>query len=124
MGNSFGGLATIELCEKYPEYVAGALALCPALTYAPNAVLNLDKMAEVPIWFAHATNDKTIPVTASQNAVNSLAGVEVLFTEYSDDNMEAVGADIDPNSTYSFHHVELAVFNDDSYMTWLFEKHK
>ncbi len=123
MGNSYGGVATIEYCEKYPESVAAALALCPALNYATNATMNLKNMLDVPVWFAQATHDNTIPVSASQIAVKSLekqGAKEVKYTEYSDEEMNAAGADSAPDSTYSYHHVELAVMEDPAYQEWLF----
>ena len=41
---------------------------------------------------------------------------------YSDEEMNASGADPSPDATYSYHHVELAVMEDDDYMSWMFEK--
>ncbi len=63
MGNSFGGMSTIEFSEKYPDFVTRALALCPALTYSKSAEAKLAQMKNVPIWFCHASGDNTIPVT-------------------------------------------------------------
>ncbi len=123
MGNSFGGAATLEFCEKYPETVSAAMALCPALTYCPQANGGFEKMKEVPVWFAHASGDNTIPVSASQKAVAALEKLgagEVKFTEYTDEQMNQAGADNAPDATYSYHHVELAVMEDDSYQEWLF----
>ena len=123
MGNSFGGMSSIEFAEQYPDFTAGILALCPALTYSPGAVADLEKMKDTPIWFAHAEHDNTIPVTASREAVDKLKELgakEVHFTEYTDEEMEAAGGDNAPDATYSFHHVELAVMEDDAYMEWLF----
>ena len=34
--------------------------------------------------------------------------------------MIAAGADPAPDATYSYHHVELAVMEDDAYMEWMF----
>lgn len=124
MGNSFGGLSTIEFCEKYPDYVAGAIALCPALNYGPAASTNLEKMKDVPIWFAQAEHDGTIPITESRNAykkLTDLGATDVHFTEYTDDEMNAAGAEASNDSTYSYHHVELAVMEDDAYQEWLFD---
>ena len=123
MGNSFGGVATIEFCEKYPETVSAAIALCPALTYAPGASSAIEKMKDVSIWFAHAAGDNTIPVSASRTAVSALENMgaaEVKYTEYSDEEMNLAGADGDPDSTYSYHHVELAVMEDPAFREWLF----
>ena len=127
MGNSMGGVATIEFCEKYPETVSAAMALCPAISYAPNIKENLNKMREVPIWFAHAANDNTVPVSDSRTAVSDLEELgakEVKFTEYTDEQMNSAGADNAPDSTYSYHHVELAVMEDDTYQEWLFDHKK
>ncbi len=125
MGNSFGGLSAIEYAEKYPEDVAGVLALCPALNYSANSMTNLKEIVDIPIWIAHAKNDKTIPASSSETAVKALeklGAVEVHFTEYSDEEMNAAGADSSPEATYSYHHVELAVMEDDAYMEWMFTK--
>ena len=127
MGNSFGGMSSIEFAEQYPDFTAGILALCPALTYSPGAVAELEKMKDIPIWLAHAEHDNTIPVTASREAVDKLKELgakEVHFTEYTDEEMEAAGGDNAPDATYSFHHVELAVMEDDAYMEWLFSVRK
>ena len=123
MGNSFGGAATLEFSEKYPETVSAAMALCPALTYCPEASSGFEKMKNVPVWFAHATGDNTIPVSASRDAVAALEKLgarEIRFTEYTDEQMNASGADGAPDATYSYHHVELAVMEDDTYQEWLF----
>ncbi|MCR4674916.1 MAG: alpha/beta hydrolase, partial [Lachnospiraceae bacterium] len=127
MGNSFGGLSTFEFCEKYPDMVAGALALCPALPYSTHVASRFEDMKDVPIWICHASGDNTIPVTASQNAVKkleALSATEVHYTEYTDEEMNSFGASSDPDATYSYHHVELAVMETDSYMEWLFSKEK
>lgn len=123
MGNSFGGMSTIEYAEKYPGEVAGAMALCPALSYSTGAMLNLKDMVDVPVWFVHALNDNTIPISNSEKAVAALKKLgarEVHFTEYTDDEMNAAGADPSPDATYSYHHVELAAMEDDAYMEWMF----
>ena len=120
MGNSFGGMSTIEFSEKFPDTVAAALALCPAVNYSDTAVKNLEKMKDVPIWLAHAEHDNTIPSDESVKIKTAGAG-EVKLTIYSDEEMNASGADSDPDSTYSYHHVELAVMEDEAYKDWLFE---
>ncbi len=124
MGNSFGGMSTIEFSEKFPDTVAAALALCPAVNYSDTAVKNLEKMKDVPIWLAHAEHDNTIPSDESvkiKDALKAAGAGEVKLTIYSDEEMNASGADSDPDSTYSYHHVELAVMEDEAYKDWLFE---
>lgn len=123
MGNSFGGMSTIEFCEKYPGTVAGALALCPAMNYSDRAVRDLVRMKDTPLWIAHAEHDKTIPSSESLKINESLTSAgarEVKLTIYSDDEMNAVGGDPAPDATYSYHHVELAVMEDEAYKEWLY----
>ena len=82
------------------------MALCPALSYSTGAMLNLKEMVDVPVWFVHALNDNTIPVSNSEKAVaalKTLGAREVHFTEYTDDEMNAAGADPSPDATYSYH---------------------
>ena len=121
MGNSFGGLATVEFTEKYPELVAGAIVMCPALSYSQESTRNLSQLKNVPVWFAQATNDNVIPITTSRGAVSTLqklGAVEVNFTEFSDAEMTAVGA------AYGYHEADIAVMADDRFMEWLFDKRK
>ncbi len=127
MGNSFGGMSSIEFAELYPDAVAGILALCPALNYSTTAMAQLEKIKEIPIWFAQAEHDNTISIENSRKAVDQLEKLgakEVKFTEYTDDEMNAAGADASPDSTYSYHHVELAVMEDDAFMDWLYAQKK
>jgi predicted peptidase len=121
MGNSFGGLATVEFTEKYPDLVAGAVVMCPALSYSQESTSNLVQMKNVPVWFAQATNDNVIPIKTSRNAVSTLqrlGAVEVRFTEFSDEEMLAAGA------AYGFHEADIAVMADESFVEWLFDKRK
>ena len=118
-GNSFGGLASIEFAEMYPESVACALVLCPALTYSQNSVRNLSLIKDIPITFAHATNDNVIPVTVSRNAVSTLKALgagDVSLIEFSNEEMADAGA------VYGYHQADLAVMADDTLMKWMFEK--
>ena len=121
MGNSFGGLGCVEFTEAYPEKVAGAIVMCPALTYDDNSTRNLKLMKDVPVWFAQATNDNVIPITVSRSAVSTLevlGAKEVRFTEFSDKEMLSTGALV------GYHQADFAVMADDAFMEWLFEKRK
>lgn len=125
MGNSFGGMSSIEFAERFPETTAGVLALCPALNYSASAKGKLEQMKDVPVYFCHAEHDGTIPVTESRKAVEILEGcgaAEVHFKEFSDEEMNAAGGSPDSNSTYSYHHVELAAMSVDTYMDWLYSR--
>lgn len=125
MGNSFGGMSSIEFAERFPDYVAGILALCPALNYSEGAVENIEKIKDTPIWIAQAVHDGTIPIEGNREAFIKLQAAnpkEAMFKEYSDDEMNAAGGSPSNDSTYSYHHVELAVMEDDTYMEWLYSK--
>ncbi len=119
MGNSFGGLATVEFLENYPEDVAGAIVMCPALTYSRESTADLYKVKDIPIRFAHAENDNVIPVDVSRSAVMTLQAMgaeEVGLTEFSDREMLSAGA------LTGFHQADFVVASDDTFWEWLFSK--
>ena len=122
-GNSFGGMTSLEMAEEYPDRIAAVLALCPALNYSKTGMARLPELTDTPIWIAQAENDETISSTVGKKAAQVLqeAGNEhVQLKIYSDEEMEAHGATHGSEQTYSFHHVELAVLEDESYSEWLF----
>ena len=126
-GNSFGGMSAIELAEEYPDLVAGILAMCPALNYSKRAVADIEKIKDIPIRIVQATNDGTIPIAGTRDAFDKLkvaGAADAELREYSDEEMNAVGAEPSNDATYSYHHVELAVMADDTYMQWLYEQKK
>ncbi len=122
MGNSFGGMSSIEMAEQFPERIAAVMALCPALNYSQTGMANLPKMKEVPLFIAQAENDETIPSSVGRQAAEALekAGGNVTLKIFSDAEMEAAGAVHGQEQTYSFHHVELALLENDDYARWLF----
>lgn len=127
MGNSFGGMATIEFCEKYPELPAGAMALCSALNYSETAMDHLEAIMDIPLRIYHAENDSTIPSSTSKEMAQKLMAAgdtKVEMHIFSDEEMNAAGGSSDPNSTYSYHHVELAIMDKDEYMGWLYSQVK
>lgn len=123
MGNSFGGMATLEIAEQHPGRFTALLALCPALNYGPNATAQLPMLKDVPVAIALAGNDETIPSTVGISAAEALKAAgndDVWLRVYTDDEMVAAGATFGREYTYSFHHVELAVMEDEAYAQWLF----
>lgn len=117
MGNSFGGLCTVEYMEEYPESVAAAIVMCPALTYSRNSTTALSKIKDIPVRFAHATNDNVIPVEVSRSAVsalNAMGSPDASLTEFTDQEMLAAGA------LTGFHQADFAVMADGSFAEWLF----
>lgn len=127
MGNSFGGMSSLEMAEQYPDRIAAVLALCPALNYSPQGMKRLKEITGIPVTIAQAEKDETIPSEVGRNAARILeeAGNDrVTLRIYTDEEMEACGAKLGQEQTYSFHHVELAVMEDESYAEWLFSQRK
>jgi len=123
MGNSFGGMAALEIAEQHPGRFAALLALCPALNYGPNATAQLDMLRDVPVAIALAENDETIPASvgiSAARAIESAGNDRVWLRVYNDDEMNVAGASLGREQVYSFHHVELAVMEDEAYPQWLF----
>ncbi len=119
MGNSFGGLGTVEFVERFPDRVAAAVVMCPALTYDKRSTQDLGKIKDVPLWFAQATNDNVIPIETGRSAVRTLEALgasEVHLTEFTDDEMLAAGALV------GYHQADFAVMADESFAKWLFSK--
>jgi len=130
MGNSFGGMSTIEFSEMYPDVPAGAMALCAALNYSKSAMDNLEKITAIPLRIAAAENDGTIPAENSKNMYQKLSQAgskDVSIKIYTDDEMNAAGGSSNPDSTFSYHHVEMAAMEGtefEHYAEWLFSQHK
>jgi predicted peptidase len=119
MGNSFGGLATVEYLETFPDEVAGAIAICPALSYSEECVENLGAMKDVPVWFAHAKNDTVVPAEVSRSAVSTLVDLgatDAHLTEFSDEEMSFAGAEP------GYHQADYAVMANEDYIRWLFSE--
>lgn len=126
MGNSFGGMASFEIAEQHPGRFAAILALCPALNYSANGTAQLSTLTDIPVTIAQAEGDETIPSEVGRRAAEALvaAGNEnVTLKLYTDAEMNAAGAVKGFEQTYSFHHVELAVMEDEAYAEWLFSQH-
>jgi predicted peptidase len=122
MGNSFGGMSSIEMAEQYPDRVAAVMALCPALNYSRTGMAALAKMKDVPLFIAQAERDETIPVSVGRQAAEKLekAGGTATLKVFTDAEMEAAGAVHGQEQTYSFHHAELALLENEDYAEWLF----
>jgi len=127
MGNSFGGMSTVEFTKKYPNVAAAAMPLCPALNYSKNSMKHLEKIVHIPMWIAQAENDHTIPSENGKNLYKNLTELgakEVKLRIYTDEEMNAAGGSPEPNSKFSYHHVEMAVMEDEAYAEWLFSHSK
>ena len=125
MGNSFGGMASFEIAEQHPGMFAAILALCPALNYSGAGTAGLSKLTNIPVTIAQAEHDETIPASvgkAAAEALKTAGNPNVFLRIYSDAEMNAAGAVLGQENTYSFHHVELAVMEDETYYEWLFRQ--
>ncbi len=125
MGNSFGGMASFEIAEQYPGRFAAILALCPALNYSARGTVGLSGLSDIPVCIAQAEHDETIPSEVGKAAARALTeagNARVKLRIYSDEEMNACGAVLGQEQVYSFHHVELAVMEDETYAQWLFEQ--
>lgn len=81
-GCSAGGAETLNYLADYPEFFAAAIPICPA--GSPTAV-QLERYKDVPMWFVHAENDRTVQISRTDNTVNllnTLNPFEVKYTRY------------------------------------------
>lgn len=79
-GLSRGGGAAWELAVQYPEKFAAMAVVC-GMTPVPYASW-VDK--NMPIWVFHGTEDKSIPISESEEMVKKLKsmGHDIQFTKY------------------------------------------
>ncbi len=127
MGNSFGGLAVTEYLQDYPDDAAGAMALCSALNYSPGVTNDLSGIKRIPMRLFAAEHDGTIPSGETKKLCQKLTDLGALDVEmkiYSDEEMNAAGAENDNHSTFSYHHVEMAVMEDSANLEWMFAQVK
>ncbi len=78
-GLSMGGYATWDLLAKHPKLFAAAVPICGGGDPAKAAHMKI-----VPIWAFHGDQDKTVPLSASQQMVDAVkaAGGDVKLTVY------------------------------------------
>ncbi|WP_425236679.1 dienelactone hydrolase family protein [Ulvibacterium sp.] len=79
-GLSRGGGAVWEMAVQYPEKFAAMAVVC-GMTPVPYASW-IDK--KMPIWVFHGEEDKSIPISESEDMVNALKkmGHDIRFTRY------------------------------------------
>lgn len=79
-GLSRGGGAAWEMAVQYPKKFAAMAVVC-GMTPVPYASWIDRKM---PIWVFHGEEDKSIPISESENMVNALKkmGYDIRFTRY------------------------------------------
>lgn len=67
VGMSLGGYGTLGFATSYPDKVAAAIAMCGGNTFKDSSPLN-----EVPLWIIHGTGDRDVPVSRSDEVVESM----------------------------------------------------
>lgn len=66
-GMSLGGYGTLDYTGTYPERIAAAVALCGGANLKSYCGLGT-----FPLWIAHGTADRSVPVSQSQKVVNAI----------------------------------------------------
>lgn len=59
-GDSNGGFMTMKMIIAYPNFFAAAFPVCEALIDKRITDKQIERMAEMPIWFTHAKNDPIV----------------------------------------------------------------
>ena len=78
-GMSLGGYGTLDFAGSYPEIVTAAVALCGGGNLKDGC-----RLATVPLWIQHGTNDAAVPVSESDKIVNAIkacnGGEKLIYT--------------------------------------------
>jgi predicted peptidase len=106
-GMSLGGYGTLNFAGKYPELVAGAVALCGGGREA-DAV----NLSQIPLWIEHGIPDKAVPISESDKIVAAIRKCN------KGENLTYVR-----NPTASHGNLE-RIFHSDKFYDWLFSHNK
>ena len=76
-GLSMGGYGTWESIQRWPEFFAAAVPICGGGDPRFAA-----RIASMPIWTWHGTDDRVIPIDRSERTISALvhAGAKPIFT--------------------------------------------
>lgn len=106
-GMSLGAYGTLDFAGKYPELVAGAVALCGG-----GRVADAPNLAQIPLWIEHGIPDKAVPISQSDKIVAAIKkcndGKNLTYVR---------------NPTASHGSLE-RIFHTDKFYDWLFSKVK
>ena len=72
LGMSLGGYGTLDFAGTYPDKIAAAMALCGGAT-----IKDYRGLGKLPLWIAHGTADRAIPVKQSQVVVSGMKALGV-----------------------------------------------
>ena len=102
-GMSLGGYGTLHFAGKYPELVAGAVALCGG-----GNEKDACNLAQIPLWIEHGVHDKAVAIGESDKIVRAIRkcneGENLIFIR---------------NPTASHGSLE-KIFHSDIFYQWLF----
>jgi predicted peptidase len=106
-GMSLGGYGTLHFAGKYPELVAGAVALCGG-----GNEKDACNLSQIPLWIEHGVHDKAVSVLESDKIVRAIRkcndGENLIFVR---------------NPTASHGSLE-RIFHTDIFYQWLFSQDK
>ena len=106
-GMSLGGYGTLHFAGKYPELVAGAVALCGG-----GNEKDACNLAQIPLWIEHGVHDKAVAIGESDKIVRAIRkcndGENLIFVR---------------NLTASHGSLE-RIFHTDIFYQWLFSQYK
>ncbi len=81
VGASNGGYMTMQMVADYPDFFAGNITICPAVTYNKAPMITDDeiiKMRETPTWIVQAKNDNVLPYETNGLYAHQLIGNSTL----------------------------------------------
>lgn len=83
-GLSMGGYGSWHLASAYPERFAAVAPICGGALWAYGFPQRVCALRDVPVWAFHGGDDDVVPLTASQQLVDTLreCGGNVIFTVY------------------------------------------
>jgi len=104
-GLSMGGFGTFDLLVRRPNDFAAAIPICGGADESESA-----RIAHVPLWVFHGSEDDAVPVVRSRSAVETLkaAGGDPKYTEY-----EGMG-----------HNVWSRAYHEPELRDWLFHQRR
>lgn len=70
LGISLGSYGALDFTGTFPDKVAATVSLCGGST-----LTDFTGLAQVPIWFFHGTNDKAVPISASQKVIDGIKAI-------------------------------------------------
>ncbi len=106
-GMSLGGYGTLHFAGKYPELVAGAVALCGG-----GNVSDASNLSQIPLWIEHGIPDRAVPISESDKIANAIK-------KYN----EGANLTYVRNPTASHGSLE-RIFHSDQFYEWLFKQVK